>query len=332
MAWDAEYVLALRWSSATSARESAALADYLRRLSSLLDVTVVDGSGDVEFAAHASRFSPWARHLRPLPWPGRNGKVAGVVTGVRAARHERVVLADDDVRYSPASLRGVLDALAEGADLVRPQNVFAPLVWHARWDTGRSLLNRAVAHDFPGTHGVRRSAFLEVGGYSGEALFENLELSRTFTAHGRSVVDRPGTYVERRPPSTAQFWSQRVRQAYDSTAQPARMAAELSVLPVVAWAARRSPGALAVLGGVVLLAAERGRRRAGGSAVYERTAALWALPWVAERAVCAWLALGERPRGGAVYRGSRIPRAASSLRELRSQAATQAASAPASTR
>ena len=99
------------------------------------------------------------RHLAPEPWPGRNGKVAGVVTGVRCARHERVVVADDDVRYDAASLRAVVAGLDDG-ELVRPQNVFTSWPWHARWDTGRSLLNRAVSHDHPGTFGVRRSCFL----------------------------------------------------------------------------------------------------------------------------------------------------------------------------
>ena len=118
------------------------------------------------------------------------GKVNGVVTGVRECSHERVVIADDDVRYDAAALRRVV-ALLDEADLVRPQNYFDPLPWHARWDTARSLLNRVFTGDpafpvgdFPGTLAVRRSAFLASGAYDGDALFENLELMRTIRAAG----------------------------------------------------------------------------------------------------------------------------------------------------
>ena len=60
--------------------------------------------------------------------PMRNGKVHGVLTGLRLASHENVVLADDDVRYS-VELLSELVAELEFADVVRPQNFFAPLPW-----------------------------------------------------------------------------------------------------------------------------------------------------------------------------------------------------------
>ena len=155
-----EYVIPLRWADDRNLPE---LTDYLRDLHTWVDVTVVDGSDAELFAAHAAAW-PMVRHLPVDDWPGRNRKVAGVVTGVRAARHECVVIADDDVRYRPEQLAEILSRLA-GADLVRPQNVFQPLPWHARWDTARALLNRAFGSDYPGTFGVRKSAFDKVGGY-----------------------------------------------------------------------------------------------------------------------------------------------------------------------
>jgi hypothetical protein len=93
------------------------------------------------------------------------------------------------------------------ADLVRPQNYFAELPWHARWDTARSLLNRVFSGDlefpigdFPGTLAVRRRALLATGGYDGDALFENLELMRTVRAAGGRVVTPLDLYVAPRPP------------------------------------------------------------------------------------------------------------------------------------
>ena len=77
-------------------------------------------------------------------------------------------------------------------ELVRPQNYFAPLRWHARWDTARTLLNRVAGGvDFPGTLAVRRSRSSQTDGYDGDVLFENLELIRTIEAAGGRVLALP---------------------------------------------------------------------------------------------------------------------------------------------
>lgn len=308
---DAEYVLPLRWGDDAGLAE---LVEYLRRLRAWIDVTVVDGSAPERFAAHATAFPAGVRHLPVQPWPGRNGKVAGVVTGLRTARHERVVVADDDVRYDErglAALAGMLD----DADVVTPQNHFVPLPWHARWDTGRTLLNRALGHDFPGTLAVRR-ALLADEGYDGDVLFENLELVRTVQARGGTYRAADGLYVERRPPTLRHFLRQRVRQAYDSFARPGRLAAELLILPVVVLIAVRRPRALPALAAAVVAVAERGRRREGGAAVFSQDAALWAPLWLLERGACAWAAVFLRARGGVRYSGGRLARAGTPPRTL----------------
>ena len=305
---DLEVVVPLRWGPDGPVRE---MAGHLRTLSSVADVTVVDGSAPAEFAVHAAAWAPYARHVPPEPWPGRNGKVAGVVTGVRLARHEHVVVADDDVRWDAAGLRRVSELL-ERADVVRPQNVFSPAPWHARWDTGRTLLNRAAGADYPGTFGLRRSTFCAMGGYDGDVLFENLQMLRTVEAAGGRVVAASDVYVRRLPPTARHFAGQRVRQAYDDFAQPWRLAVEASWLPLLVLAARRGRGAAAVGAGALaaVAVAEVGRHRHGGRAHYPATAALWAPLWAAERAVCVWAAIGARARGGVRYSGGRVPHAA----------------------
>ncbi|WP_121158588.1 glycosyltransferase [Micromonospora pisi] len=315
VALDLEYVLPVRWSDDAELDD---LTRYLRWLGRRVDVTVVDGSPHGVFARHAAHWRPHVRHLRPDPdLCYANGKVNGVSTGLRLARHESVIIADDDVRYDDEALREMHRLLGR-SDLVRPQNFFHPLPWHARWDSGRTLLNRAIDADYPGTLGIRRSTFLDMGGYDGDVLFENLELIRTVRGHGGVDVSDPGLYVRRLPPDVRRFWSQRVRQAYDDLAQPARMALFLAVLPVLAGLlarGRRVPLAVAAAG--VMALAERGRRRAGGAAVYPFTTTLFAPAWVLERAVCSWLALGLRcGRGGAWYAGRRIRVAAHSQRAL----------------
>jgi hypothetical protein len=311
------YVLPLRlWRP----EDLGELTSYLDGLCELVDqVLVVDGSDAELFARHGRLLPAGVEHREVDPaHHGANGKVSGVLTGLDAARHERVVIADDDVRYDRATLEAVLDALALG-HVVRPQNVFRPLPWHARWDTARSLLNRAVGADYPGTLAVRHSVLEATGGYDPDVLFENLELLRTVAAAGGCVVDASHVYVERRPPTTAHFVGQRVRQAYDSFASPARLGAELAIVPglVVALAGRR-PRLVAVAAVGSVVAAERGRRRHGGTAVFGPTAALFAPLWLLERGVCAWLAMWQRVRfGGVAYAGTRLGRAATPTRVLR---------------
>ncbi|MDP9428252.1 MAG: glycosyltransferase [Actinomycetota bacterium] len=318
MVLDGEYVLPLRWDDD---RELEELTDYLRRLSCWLPVTVVDGSPPERFEAHARAWAGVVRQLRPEARAGANGKVAGVITGMRAARSERVVIADDDVRYDRRALERLLDLL-DRADVVRPQNVFRPQPWHARWDTGRTLLNRALSADYPGTFGIRRSTFLAMGGYSGDVLFENLEMVRTTRAHGAREYRANDLFVARRPPTAAHFWSQRVRQAYDDLAQPWRLVGSLLVWPFVVDAVVRRRGRrLAVAASTVVAAAEFGRRRAGGRTAFPPSAPLWAPVWVLERGLCSWLALGARVlRGGVRYGEGRLRTAAHSPVRLRIQA------------
>jgi hypothetical protein len=291
---------------------------YLAWLSTQVEVVVVDGSPTPVFAAHHARWADKVRHLSPDPdLATPMGKVGGVLTGVRRASHDRLVIADDDVRYDEDSIQRILHLLDQ-ADIVRPQNFFRPLPWHARWDTARSLLNRLSGGDWPGTLGLRRARLLACGGYAGDVMFENLELTRTVKASGGHEIVALDLFVHRLPPTARHFLAQRVRQAYDELARPWRLAAFLSVVPgtAIALAARRPRSLLAV--SVCLVgAAELGRRRAGGQTVFPASASLFAPLWVAERGVCSWLALGARVRGGVRYRDTRLRRAATPSSRLR---------------
>ena len=315
----ASYVLPI----AAQKSASRALSGYLQRLSRVVrDVIVVDGSPAEVFDEHARWWGPHVRHMRPEQQT-TNGKVAGVVTGVRAARHDRVIIADDDVRYRRAELVRML-ALLDDFEIVRPQNYFHPLPWHARWDTARSLLNRLSDGDWPGTLGVRRSLLLDAGGYSGEVLFENLELVRTIRAAGGREAVPLDLFVARRPPETAHFGSQRVRQAYDEWARPARLAAQLSLLPAAVMLARKDSRLLIAGIASAVAAAEIGRRKAHGDRVFPPTSALWAPAWLAERAVTSWLALGTRlALGGVRYRDTRLINAATPMKTLNMRLSTR---------
>lgn len=309
------YVLPLRWTEDSGCEE---LTSYLRRLSRDVEVIVVDASPGSLYDAHAAAWARRFRHVRPDPdLAFRNGKVNGVTTGVRLASSDKVVIADDDVRYDLAGLQRVT-RLLDRFDLVRPQNYFAPLPWHAVWDTARTLLNRSAGADYPGTLAFRKSAFDAVGGYDGDVLFENLELIRTIRASGGAEAAPLDLYVRRLPPATAHFFGQRVRQAYDDLALPRRLGLWLSIVPACAYVLRR--GAFRALGiGVLtaIAAAETGRRRGGGARYFPAAASACAPGWLLERGICIWIAIVSRVlKGGVVYADTLIERAATPVKEL----------------
>ena len=317
------YILPIK---ASAPQADGELTAYVRWLASLAEVIVVDGSVPEVHACHAAAWGDVVRHVRPAPELATPmGKVGGVLTGVQLASHERLIVADDDVRYDEHALRRMASAL-DDADVVRPQNYFVPFPWHARWDTGRMLLNRLSGGDWPGTLGVRRSILRATGGYDGRAMFENLELVRTVLAAGGTESVPLDLFVARRPSTTRHFWSQRVRQAYDELARPARLAAQLAVLPLaVTGATTLGWPMLAVAAAVIAAAAELGRRRAGGATIFPASAALLAPAWVAERAVCSWLAIGAwLLLGGVPYRGTVLRHAATPMRVLRARLAQPA--------
>ena len=181
--------------------------------------------------------------------------------------------------------------------------------------------------DYPGTLPVRRSAFLAAGGYDGDVLFENLELMRTLRASGARLTLAPQALVRRLPPGFRHFLGQRVREAYDSQAQPAsghRAGASADgpvcrrdrALPVLPSASARPPRwPKPAVGGT----------GSGGVPWY---VPLLAPAWLAERSVCSWLALGCRLRGGVPYAGQRLPCAATPVRRLRPRARPSARPEP----
>jgi len=300
------YLLPLRRQVAVGTEDG--LARYLRGLARHVDVVVVDGSAEPVRKRHASAFGSSVTLTAPAPEDRcANGKAWGVLTGLRSVATEGVVIADDDVRWDAAGLDRVA-SLLDSCALVIPQNYFTPMRWHAAWDTGRTLLNRAVWHDWPGTLALRASALRGSPAYDGRVLFENCEMVRTVRAWGGRVCVADDLFVARRPPSVRHFLGQRPRQAYDDTAQPARLAALLAVVPI---ALRGGLRAAAAGTGVCVALAELGRRRGGGARFFPWYASLCAPLWLCERALLVWwVAWRAVTRRGVEYSGVRIRRAA----------------------
>jgi hypothetical protein len=312
----ATYVLPIRREHGGHERD---LADYLASLS-ITEIVVVDGSPAAAFDRLRDALPDRIRHVRPDPsLHGLNGKVRGVLTGLQLATYERIVIADDDVRYDKDTLRAVLLCL-DDAEVVRPQNYFDPAPWHAIFDGARCLINRTLDGDWPGTLGIRKSAL--PNGYNADVLFENLELVRTIrVAGGRECVAR-GLFVRRLPPTSKHYWSQRIRQAYDEFARPVRLAAALTVVPLLIFSlALKTPAIAGAIAMLAIMLAFAGWLREGAWRYFSPWSVIVAPLWVCERGICAWIAVYRRMIcGGVSYAGNVIRDAATPAEHLAGRA------------
>ncbi len=76
------------------------------------EVLVVDGSPADVYERHAVLLAGVATHMAPEPRDRcANGKAWAVLTGLRHARNDAVVIADDDVRWNESALAAVTEAL-----------------------------------------------------------------------------------------------------------------------------------------------------------------------------------------------------------------------------
>lgn len=303
---DATYLLPIRREKAGHERDLAAYLTSLR----IAEVIVVDGSPADVFERLHEALAPKITHVRPdTTLRGLNGKVRGVLTGLRRATHERVVIADDDVRYDETALRAVVEQL-DNAEVVRPQNYFEPLPWHAVVDGARSLINRTLDGDWPGTLAIRKSAL--PSGYNADVLFENLELVRTIRANGGRERVARNLFVRRLPPTSNHYWSQRVRQAYDEFARPERLVVALTIAPLLIIAlAFKTPVIAEALAIAAIALAFAGWLRDDGWKHFSLMSVIAAPLWLLERGLCAWIAVYQRfAHGGMLYAGNVIRDAA----------------------
>lgn len=312
------YILPIKWDGSQSLDE---LTSYLAYLSPHTNLIIVDGSIIERFEIHHRYWAHLGKHIKPhANFQFLNGKVNGVLTGLLEAKHHHVIIADDDVRYGLDQLHAI-DKLLANHQLVSPRNYFQPCPWHAKWDTSRSLLNVAWAHDYPGTLAVQRDFICSLGGYDGDVLFENLELIRTIKAGGGRVLYKNDLFVRRVPPSTRHFWSQRIRQAYDDYAQPARLVFFTALLPLLIIIAIYALLLIPLLLILAIAIAEMGRRKYGGQCVIAANCSFFAPIWLMERGICTWLALFNKLiKGGVNYNHATISKAANPIGAIRRKA------------
>ncbi len=286
------------------ATEAARFARYFSRLrGGGCEVLVVDGSSAEVFAAHDQMWNDLCRHVRPnRKYTYLNGKVNGVHTGVDLASCERIILADDDIRYTTGDVERMC-ALLDSFELVRPQNFLSPTPWWACSENARILINRGTlrAGDYPGTCGFRRSTMRRVGPYDGDVLFDNEELVRHFAVNGAHINYAVDFFILKRPPRFAKWLEQRPRQAYEDFVMRLKTAAFLLVIPAVIAAAvlANSFAALGLSAIISLIAVSlclRGLLRNRAYRFFAPSALLWAPVWVLDRSLSVYWALYWRFR------------------------------------
>jgi Glycosyl transferase family 21 len=282
-----------------SASEARELAAYFGTLNDAgCDVLVIDGSSSPVFQQHDEAWRSLCRHEQvDRSFGYLNDKVNGIHTGVRLAPTEKIVLADDDIRYNAAEIEGVCKLL-DDYDVVRPQNYLAPLPWWARMEAARMLINRATLRtgDYPGTCAFRRNVMLRVGPYDGDVLFDNEEIIRHFARAGATISYAINLFVRKRPPTFRKWIEQRPRQAYEDFGLRAKTALFLALPLVGVWIAAALGSKsfflylLSVSIAAVLLAGV-GRSRGAASEFFPAPVCLFAPLWILERSLSTYWAL-----------------------------------------
>jgi len=282
-----------------SATETSRLAVYFRALNDAgCEVLVIDGSPAAIFQQHDPAWHPLCRHEQvDRSFGYLNDKVNGIHTGVRSAGTEKIVLADDDIRYTAAEIDRVCELL-DNFDVVRPQNFLSALPWWARLEAARMLINRATLRtgDYPGTCAFRRAAMLRVGPYDGDVLFDNEEIIRHFARAAATISYAANLFVRKRPPTFRKWVEQRPRQAYEDFGLRLKTALFLS-LPIFAiwigaafgWKSFLAFLLLVSIAAVALAAA--GRSRGIASKYFPMAVCFFAPLWILERSLSTYWAL-----------------------------------------
>ena len=294
--------------------EVETLGDYFKLLDLAgCEVLIVDGSPKPVFDEHRRSWRRFSRHVAPDPkYTFLNGKVNGVHTGVALASCERIILADDDIRYEAGDIKRMCHLL-DRFEMVRPQNFFRPLPPWVQVETARILINRGVlrAGDYPGTCGFRRSTMNRVGPYDGDVLFDNEEIIRHFALHNSTIKYAVDFFILKKPPTFTKWLEQRPRQAYEDFVMRAKTAAFLSVLPItLALSYFQGAGAgLLLLGAISLISmliAARGLLRNAAHRFFPFSSVLFAPLWILERSISVYWSVYWRVCYGGYPFGERL--------------------------
>lgn len=294
----ASYVVLVQAAAATS--ELRELATYLSTLSVAdCDVVILDPSPRLQFELNG-RILRWVgRHVAVHPEHRVPGGVDVLRAAAASAACEKVIVAAEDIRYTPEAI-GQLCDLLDVHEVVEPQDYLDPMPWWGGMEAGRILLHRGIEPqpDHGATFGFRRSALRALRALG--PLMGAEAQSRRLAAVGAEVYAAADVFVRRQSGTLAEWVASRPRRAGDDFTLPMKTAFFFSLVPLLLL--------LGILGGMQLAGGYAGviafastvlavRGRTGAAMFFPLRACLFAPLWVFERSVSVYWALFRKLRG-----------------------------------
>lgn len=270
------------------------LASYLSNLGVIgCEVIVVDGSPREIFEENRRVLRWVGRHIAPRPQHRHAPGIDPVAAAVDFAAQEKIIVADEAVRYTASDVDQLCELL-ELHEVVVPQDYLDPLPWWGGIEAGRILVHRGIEPiGDGGTFGFRRSAVRGLRAIDMH-VDESEEPLRRLGMRGAEVFSAHEVFVRREPPRLNDWLRGRSRSAEADLAMPVRSVIFFGLIPVALL--------LAMLGGAgvasgyataialaSLVLALRGRSGAG--AFFPLRACLYAPVWVLERSISVYWAL-----------------------------------------
>jgi hypothetical protein len=262
------------------------------------DVVILDSSPRLQFELNA-RILRWVgRHVAVRPEYRMPGGVDLVRAAVSYAACEKVIVANEDVRYTAEAI-GQLCDLLEAHEVVEPQDYLHPMPWWSGIDAGRMLIHRGIEPqpDHGATFGFRRSAIRGLRGLPASSDSH----ARRLAAVGAEVHSASDVFVRREPGALSDWMMSRPRLAGGDFALPFKTAFFFSIMPVMLLLAAVGGLRFAGVYASVIAFASVGlaaRGRAGSAALhFPLRACLFAPVWVLERSMSVYWALYRKLRG-----------------------------------
>jgi len=285
--------------SAGAADDLAPLANYLSGLAVIgCEVIVVDGSPRELFEENRRVLRWVGRHITPHVQHRHPPGIDPVAAAIDFAGHEKVIVADAAVRYTPSDIDQLCDLL-ELHEVVVPQDYLDPLPWWGGIEAGRILVHRGIEPiGDGGTFGFRRTAVRGLRAI-GVHLDESDEPLRRLGMRGAEVFSAHDVFIRREPPPLGDWLRERSRTADAELSTPVQSAIFFGLIPMALLLAMIggigvASGYATAIGLASVFLALRGRSGAG--AFFPLRACLYAPVWVFERSISVYWALLRRFR------------------------------------
>lgn len=286
-------------SATASGSELRELAGYFSTLGVAgCDVVILDPSPRRQFELNG-RVLRWVGRHVPVRPEHRAGAAVDLVRAATAyAACEKVIVAAEDVRYTPEAI-GQLCDLLDVHEVVEPQDYLDPLPWWGGIEAGRMLIHRGIEPqpDHGVTFGFRRSALRPLRLLAPSADARACRLA----AVGAEIHPAADVFVRREPSPLADWLASRPQSAGDDFDFPLKTAFFFSLVPLLlllaafgGWGLAGGYASVIAFASVVLAV----RGRSGAAAIhFPLRACLFAPLWVFERSVSVYWALFRKLRG-----------------------------------